>query len=328
MSEYGIPYMGSKSNIAASLAMNFPKAEHFYDLFGGGGAMAHYMALNKAKKYSHFHYNELKAHIAETLKRAIAGEFSYDVFKPPWVSREEFHAKKYTDGYVCSCWSFGNNGDDYLFSEEIEPCKRSMHMAVVFDEFDALASEVLRFSKWPAIAKTIKQRRYYVRQLIEHYRKTKLPKVLHQYLSDKQRQSLAAHRPFQELERLQQLQQLEQLERLQQLQRLQQLEQLQRLQQLQQLHITSGDYRDVIIEPNSVVYCDIPYKGTAEYGNSFSHKDFFDWASSREFPVFISEYDVADPRFKLVYTVDKRCLLTQSGESNKVKQEKLYWNGK
>jgi site-specific DNA-adenine methylase len=130
------------------------------------------------------------------------------------------------------------------------------------------------------------------------------------------------------LERLQQLQQLEQLERLQQLQRLQQLEQLQRLQQLQQLHITSGDYRDVIIEPNSVVYCDIPYKGTAEYGNSFSHKDFFDWASSREFPVFISEYDVADPRFKLVYTVDKRCLLTQSGESNKVKQEKLYWNGK
>jgi site-specific DNA-adenine methylase len=122
-----------------------------------------------------------------------------------------------------------------------------------------------------------------------------------------------ADRPFQEL------QQLEQLERLQQ---------LQQLERLQQLIITSGDYRDVIIEPNSVVYCDIPYKCTAEYGNSFSHKDFFDWASSRDFPVFISEYDVTDPRFTLVYIVDKRCLLTQSGESNKVKQEKLYWNGK
>jgi hypothetical protein len=283
------------------------------------------MALNKAKKYEHFHYNEIKSHIAETLRRAIAGEFSYDVFKPPWVSREEFHAKKATDGYVCSCLSFGNNAEDYLFSEDIEPYKRSMHMAVVFGEFDALSSEVLRFSKWPAIAKTIKQRRYYMIQLIEHYRKTKIPKVLHQFLNEKQRQSLAAHRPFQELEQLERLQRLQQLE---QLERLQRLQQLQQLQQLQRINITSLDYRDVDILPGSVVYCDIPYAGTADYGGAFSHKDFFDWAASREFPVFISEYNVPDPRFKPVYTIDKRSLLTQSGESNKIKEERLYWNGK
>lgn len=289
MSEWGISYMGSKSGIAASLALNFPKADHFYDLFGGGFSMSHYMLANKAKNYKHFHYNEIKTHIVDVVRRAIAGEFNYATFKPPWISREEFHAKKYTDGYVASCWSFANNGEDYLFSEEIEEYKRAMHMAVVFDEFDEIAEKTLGFTKWPAIAKTIKQRRFYLRQLLEHYRKTKIPYHLHKYLSPKQ---------------------------------------LERLEQLQQLTLTSMSYEQVGILPNSVVYCDIPYAGTTDYGNTFSHKAFFDWAASREFPVLISEYHVPDERFKLVYSVDKRCLLTQSGESNKKKSEKLYWNGR
>ena len=319
MSEWGIPYMGSKSGIASSLAMNFPKATHFYDLFGGGFSMTHYMLANKANKYSHFHYNELKPYIVDVVRKAIAGEFNYATFKPPWVSREEFHAKKYSDGYVAACWSFGNIGEGYLFSEDIEEYKRSIHMAVVFDEFDEISEKTLGFTKWPALARTIKQRRYYLRQLLEHYRKTKIPYHLHKFLS---------HRQMIELQQLQQLQQLRQLQQLEQLERLEQLQRLQQLQQLQRLTLTSKDYRDVEILHGAVVYCDIPYKGTADYGNSFSHKEFFDWTSSREFPVFISEYDVADPRFKLVYRVDKRCMLTQSGESNKVKQEKLYWNGK
>jgi len=313
MSEFGIPYMGSKSGIAASLALNFPKADHFYDLFGGGFSMSHYMLANKAKNYKHFHYNEIKPHIVDVVRRAIDGEFNYATFKPPWVSRAEFHEKKYTDGYVAACWSFGNNVEDYLFSEDIEEYKRTMHMAVVFGEFNSLAKDVLKFDKWPENARTIKQRRFYLRQLLEHYRKTKLPSVLIPFLSEKQKASLAAHRPFQEL------QQLQQLERLQQLQQLQQLE---------RLTLTSLDYRAVEILSNSVVYCDIPYAGTADYGNTFSHKEFFDWAASRPFPVFISEYNVPDKRFKLVYSVDKRCILTQSGDSNKKKSEKLYWNGK
>jgi hypothetical protein len=302
--------------------MNFPKATHFYDLFGGGGSMTHYMMLNKAKKYEHFHYNEIKAHIADTLRRAIAGEFSYEVFKPPWVSREEFHARKEHDGYISCCWSFGNNGDDYLFSEEIEPYKRSMHMAVVFGEFDDLAEKTFKFHRWPAIAKTIKQRRYYLRQIIEHYRKTKIPQHLHQFLNEKQREKLDC------IDQLRKLEQLERLERLQQLEQLEHLQQLQQLQQLERLTITSLDYRAVEILPGAVVYCDIPYAGTADYGGIFSHKDFFDWAASRDFPVYISEYNVPDPRFNLVYTLDKRCMLAQDGDANKVKEERLYWNGK
>lgn len=35
---YGMSYMGGKSRIAEWIIDNLPPAEHFYDLFGGGGA--------------------------------------------------------------------------------------------------------------------------------------------------------------------------------------------------------------------------------------------------------------------------------------------------
>jgi hypothetical protein len=41
------------------------------------------------------------------------------------------------------------------------------------------------------------------------------------------------------------------------------------------------------------VYCDIPYKGTNRYQRGgFNYDRFYEWADSRDFPVFISEYDM------------------------------------
>ena len=315
MSEYGMPYMGSKDKIAPSIAICLPSADHFYDLFGGGGSITHCMCITKAHKYKHFHYNEIKADVAELLRRAINGEFNYDKFNPAWVSSEEFKRLKDTDAYIRCIWSFGNNQKNYLFGD-CESYKKSMHMAIVFDEFDSLVQEVLGFNKWPAIAKTIKQRRFYLRQKIEWYNTNKkIPKVLYQYLSEKQLKEMGIKGNVKQLQQLQQLQQLEQLQRLEQ------------LEQLERLTITGLDYRQVEILPNSVVYCDIPYKDTSDYGD-FLHKEFFDWAATRNFPVYISEYNMSDTRFKLVYEIDKRVLLTSTGDSNKIKSEKLYWNGK
>jgi site-specific DNA-adenine methylase len=127
---------------------------------------------------------------------------------------------------------------------------------------------------------------------------------------------------------MEQLQQLQQLERLQQLEQLERLQQLERLERLQQLELSSSSYEYVQIKKNSVVYCDIPYEGTADYGNSFNRNKFLDWAANAPFPVFISEYNVSDPRFKLFYSVEKRIMLAQTGtEDVYSKQEKLYWNG-
>jgi site-specific DNA-adenine methylase len=95
---------------------------------------------------------------------------------------------------------------------------------------------------------------------------------------------------------------------------------------LQRLSLTSKDYRQVEILPNSVVYCDIPYKDCKTYGE-FNYSEFFDWASSRSFPVYISEYNIDDKRFKLIYSIDKLGLLSGSDKPRKTVIEKLYWNG-
>jgi len=108
---------------------------------------------------------------------------------------------------------------------------------------------------------------------------------------------------------------------------LERLERLQQLERLERLTMTSKDYRDVEILPKSIVYCDIPYAGTVDYGNEFSHKDFFDWAASREFPVYISEYDIPDKRFKKVYDIEKRSMMSADKQNCKTMTEKLYWNG-
>lgn len=56
-----------------------------------------------------------------------------------------------------------------------------------------------------------------------------------------------------------------------------------------------ADYRDIEILPNSVIYCDIPYKNTCGYRNqAFDHEAFYDWALRQTQPIFISEYTMPD----------------------------------
>jgi hypothetical protein len=79
------------------------------------------------------------------------------------------------------------------------------------------------------------------------------------------------------------------------------------------------------IKDNSIIYCDIPYQGTAEYDGGFDHKAFFDWADALPQPVFISEYNISDPRFKLIFKTSKRSLFSSNKEMN-LKTEKVYAN--
>jgi site-specific DNA-adenine methylase len=301
MSKYGIPYMGSKAKIISSIALNFPASENFYDLFGGGFSVTHYMLERKAKRYHNFHYNEIYADIVGLVKRAIAGEFNYNVFKPVWISREDFFRLKDNDAYVRCIWSFGNGQKSYLFGEEIEQYKKSMHQAVVFDEFDENMQKIFGLNRWPR-SMEIKEKRLYLKEI-----KRKIGKRV-------------------DLRQLEQLERLEQLQRLQQLEQLERLQQLERLEQLERLHFYSSDYREVPIKENAIVYCDIPYKGTADYLGTFDHQAFYDWAATRDFPVYVSEYSLDDPRFKLIYSVDKRSMLSQD-KSVGNKSENLYWNG-
>jgi len=121
------------------------------------------------------------------------------------------------------------------------------------------------------------------------------------------------------------LQQLEQLQQLERLQQLQQLQQLGPLEPLQRLEFYSTSYNEIKIKPDSVVYCDPPYEGTASYSNEFDHKAFLDWADAQTEPVFISEYKINDNRFSLLFEIHKRSMLDPSSGRKKM-TERLYGN--
>ena len=112
---YGIPYVGSKNKIAEKIIDKLPPAKHFYDLFGGGGAMTHCALLSG--KYEFVHYNELNPLVFKCFKMALNGEFKNE---NRWISREDFNRLKDSDPYVACCFSFGNDFKTYAYGKNCE----------------------------------------------------------------------------------------------------------------------------------------------------------------------------------------------------------------
>ena len=129
---YGVPYKGSKNQIAEWVCSHFPKASNFYDLFAGGCAITH-CAMEK-NIFQNYHANDIAdAHFL--FMEAIYGKFQNET---RWISREDFYRLKDSEPYIRYCWSFGNNGENYLYSKEVEPWKKALHYARVFNNFSLL----------------------------------------------------------------------------------------------------------------------------------------------------------------------------------------------
>lgn len=63
------------------------------------------------------------------------------------------------------------------------------------------------------------------------------------------------------------------------------------------VQFTNRSYADMIIPPNSIIYCDPPYEGVKKYAYSVDHEDFWGWCRERVaegHDVFISEYRAPD----------------------------------
>lgn len=336
---YGISYMGSKTAIAKDIINILPSGNRFVDLFGGGFAISHYVLLHHVynnqlslfgKKWSSLLYNDIDFLVVDTIKKAINGDYNYKVFKPDFIFKKDFDILKEKDGYVKTCWSFGNNGKNYMYSDEIVNYKYACHQAIVFDEWEEmqkLCPEVWEVA-YNAIKniKDIKQRRLkfapaIVRKLKQlndwdivqnnplykscHWRRGKL--------DGKQND-------------LQSLQSLERLERLQSLESLERLQSLERLERLERLEITCSSYENYKYKKGDVVYCDIPYEDTATYSSGFNHKNFYEWAINQPYQIFFSSYDnVLDKRFKIIWQKEKRS--SYSSMSNTTKNiECIYTN--
>ena len=185
---WGMPYMGSKNEIAWEVVQAMPKADVFVDLFCGGCAITH--AAIVSKRWNRFVLNDIRP-TADAFIRSIFTDLKeYE----RCVTRAEF--KQSEDIIVKMLWSFGNDCSTYLWGSDIEQIKCN-------------AVRMLT-------AKTLKERHdcfmRFVRD-IENYKG---------FLESLQRlQRLNSLQSLQRLQRLNSLQSLQHLQRLNSLQSLQ-----------------------------------------------------------------------------------------------------------
>ena len=333
---YGLPYQGSKSKICAEVIRHLPIADNLYDLFAGGCAITD-IALREGE-YSRYIVNDI-SDVPSLFVKAVNGDYANE---KRWISREDFQTLKDSDPYVRTCWSFGNNGECYMYSREVEPWKKALHFARVYNDYSLLAEFGIKSDgsyqdvklhheeyKQKYILWWLSQQKYTVQELEALIATTKediyhTEEELRQYLLDALKDSgltqaevgkrlgtqMQGHYfgrsqwAFPTQEYYEQMQtfmpkldkdynEIVGLYMLQQ--RLQRLQSLQSLQSLQRLQSLQSDYRNVEIQPNSVLYCDIPYKGTAGYnGSEFDHAAFYKWAREQKELVIVSEYTMPE----------------------------------
>lgn len=274
---YGMPYKGSKNRIAEKIISFLPPAEHFYDCFGGGGAITHCALLSG--KYRYVHYNELDPLVFKGFKMAVNGEFKNE---NRWISREEFHKLKDTDPYVAFCFSFGNCYRTYAYNPEIEKFKKAVHYLLFFND-DSLIKNYIDFD-YKFKSDSLKEKRLELQRYLKDF--------IHQIKGLCNTDNNNVGNVCQNLERLERLQNLELKEN---------------------LILSDKSYNELKFEENSVIYCDPPYIDSEQYRTKFNHEDFYNWARNQK-NIFISEYRMPDD-FKEAFSIKKSCTFKHSGKS-------------
>ena len=279
---YGVPYKGSKNGIAEWIYSHFPKSDNFYDLFAGGCSITQ-IALMKSQ-FKNYFCNDIDGDGINLFLDAIAGKFKNET---RWISRKDFFRLKDKEPYIKYCWSFGNNGRDYLYSKEIESYKKAWHYAIYFHDY--------------SLAKDLGMNLENIEPIKNIYDRYIATKRITEKLTD------------------------ENMSREINFERQQQLEALNRLQSLQSLQSLFLSYEKVKIFPDSVIFCDIPYFQTNAYGakniNTFNYENFYSWCEKQTELVLISEYQMPDS-FICIDSIEKPVMMS-SGASLKA-TEKLF----
>ena len=314
-----IPYMGGKQKYAERIIKKIkelhPNAKYFYDLFGGGGSVSFY-----AKESGYFEevfYNDLDTRIVKLMEHLRVDGVTEDMRR--WYSQEEYkqriNEQSHIGGLLATCYSFGNNGKNYMYNPDVERYKQCYHNLVMFGE-DTL-TEMVDYCK-----KYVKDKYNITQDLVLTVPtgNTYTERRLH---VRKQLNMFEKNCKVSQLRNLQQLEKLQQLEQLEGLQQLQQLERLERLERFPD-HVYNLEYQNVPINTpleETVIYCDPPYKGTGKYKQDVDHEDFYKWVKDCKYPVFVSSYDF---ELSCVMGIETRSTMSSTNNSTKA-TEKLFY---
>lgn len=298
MSRYGLPFMGSKNKLAKRIVNLLPSAEHLYDLFAGGCAVSHAALLSG--KWKCVHFSDITDSVV-LFRDCLEGNIP-DVSE--WISREEFFRRKDSDPYVRIIWSFGNNQQSYIYSREIEPYKKAVHEMIYaptpnerrlkFKSVCRLMSEIYSIGKRQNTPPT--EPKFTTRD--------KLPETVCRLQSmERVIQTPQNYRIFSDLTSSERVQYLSKAN-------------LIAIRCDYEMRVAS--YKDIEILPNSVIYCDIPYKGTCEYlKQNFDYDAFYEWCEKQTHPVFISEYWMPEDRFTCIAQFERTSTMSPTNNSNK-----------
>lgn len=335
---YGLPYKGSKNIIAKSIVDALPRGERLVELFAGGCAVTDY-ALKNTDKFNEYFVNDLNGWSPKAYEKALNGGFNDE---ERWISREDFFRLKDADPYVYICFSFGNKGNSYMYSKELEPYKRALHYIIFWEDYKpmkCICPQVVdiineyckgkdrqgrRLASGHAVADHIKQKgsveywqsnplfRCVTVKWTPERRGMKSPQSMESLERLQSIDSIQKLESLQRLERLQSLQSLQSMESLERLQSLESMESMERLERLGRLETSSLSYDDYVYRDGDVVYCDPPYNGTDGYGIGFDSAAFWEWARTRNYPVYVSEYQAPED-FVSIWSREKRSLLCSTG---------------
>lgn len=255
----GLPYVGNKAQKAQQIIDLLPDGKRFIDAFGGGGSIS--LTASNSGKWDKVIYNEKRKYVVDLLKALIYDSPHIDLEKYVYITRKEFFDWKDNKPdsvertLILLSWSFSNNMKSYLWGKSKEDEKLVLTRGLFFGDTGTIYDDLfLKASK----LETIQAKHAF-------YHKWRIKNM-----------GLSGH-----TDHLQQLDQLQQLERLQQLQRLQRLE------------FINGDYRNLDIKKDDVVYCDPPYFNTGKFYGEFNNSDFDNWMNGLPTnEIYISEYTV------------------------------------
>jgi len=283
----GLPYVGNKGQKAQQIIDLLPDGKRFVDVFGGSGSIS--LSSSNSGKWDKVIYNEKRKSVVSLLKALIYDSPHIDLEKYVYITRKDFFDWKDNKPdsvkrtLILLVWSFSNSMKSYLWGKSIEDEKLVLTRGLFFGDTGTIYDDLfLKASKLETI-----------QAKLAFYHKWRIKNM-----------GLSGHTD--QLQQLERLEQLEQLERLQQLQRLQSLKQLQQLERLQQLEFINGDYINLDIKKDDVVYCDPPYVNTNKVYGEFNNSDFDKWMN--ELPtneIYISEYKKL-PNTKIVADLGKK----------------------
>ena len=149
--KYGLPYKGSKNTIAQKIVDALPSGESFCDACCGGGAIL--MASALSGKYAHVTGYDINEAIIGLIRATMIdfGTIDYEHDLPSVDRKAFFEARNrsagISDWLVRYCYSFGNDGQTFLWSDEMHEGFRLLEDAIRGETLDDRVYAMQELSK-------------------------------------------------------------------------------------------------------------------------------------------------------------------------------------